>query len=80
VSKVGFRKTVGKNEEDNHRKFLLVGLPDGIFQGVVVFGPLGGLHPVEHEPAFLKGPVVQFPDPFRMDHGSFLLVFLKSRD
>jgi hypothetical protein len=74
MAEVGFRKLVGKDKERNEGKVLFVGLSNGIFQGMVVLHPLGGLHPIEDETALLKGLVLQFPNPFRMDHGNFLWI------
>jgi hypothetical protein len=69
MAEVGFWKLVCEDKERNEGKVLIVGLADGIFQGVVILHPLGSLHPIEDEPALLKGLVLQFPNPFRMNHG-----------
>ena len=53
MTQVGLRIAVGQREAHQHRQIQTIGLGDGIFQGRVVVGPLGLLHPVEHPRAFL---------------------------
>ena len=43
------------------------GQVDGVFQGVVVFGPLRRLHPVENEIPGSLGFVIERPDPLPLD-------------
>ena len=46
VPEVGIGVIVGDGKEDNDGYFQAVCGTDGVFESVVVFGALGGLHPV----------------------------------
>jgi RHS repeat-associated protein len=55
-------------EKDKKRFLQLVGLSDGIFQGMIVLGPLGGLHPVQHVFSIPGASIVKSFNSFRLDH------------
>jgi len=67
MTQVGFRVSVGDAETGHQGLVQLLGLAHGMFQGVVVVGPLGLLHPVEHVVSPDGGPIVEFPDSFLLD-------------
>lgn len=45
-------------KKNKQRFFQLIGLMDGVFQRVIVFGALGGLHPVKDELALLPSVTI----------------------
>ncbi len=48
MAQIGFRIIVHQPEHNDNPLTQFIGLLNRIFQGMVVFGPLGLLHPVEH--------------------------------
>ena len=59
VAPVGFGVGIGQPESHHHRQLQAIGLLNRIFQGVVVKGPLGLLHPVEDIASPDHPPVVE---------------------
>ncbi len=59
----------GVQDEDHpYRQVQVVGLADGVFQGVVSRCPLGRLHPVQDIPAPTEGTVVAVMQPLCGNH------------
>ena len=58
MAQIGFRVIVQQAENNQNRQIIPIGLLNCIFKRVIVFSPLGLLHPVEHIRALTQIPAV----------------------
>jgi hypothetical protein len=65
-------------KKDNDGLKQLIGLEDGVFQGMVIFGSLGSLHPIKDKPSLSYRFFIQSLDSLSLNH-RFLLVFFSPR-
>ena len=72
---VSFREVVCDPKENDNGLMQIIGFGDGIFQGVIVFRPLGGLHPVQDVSTLSYVLTVKDFHSFFLDHLSVSLFF-----
>jgi hypothetical protein len=72
---VGSREMIGDPKENDNRLMQIICFGDGIFQGVIVSRPLGGLHPVQDVSTLSYVLAVKDFHPFFLDHLSVSLFF-----
>ena len=68
VTQGGVRVIFGQSEQCDQGQAESVGLQNGIIQGGVVFGPLGGLHPVKYVLSGLRFFPIQLLDSRLLNH------------
>jgi hypothetical protein len=66
----------GQGEENDERLAELIRDADGVLEGVVRPGPLGGLYPVDDERTACRPPLVERPDAFAGDDSGLFYLSL----